>query len=186
MKGGDPITEFRIETNLRGNYEKDKMYYPHDLVVGANGKYFLSVVASKGADLHNPEFWAMIGQGKPGPQGKSTYDLAVDNGFKGDLSAWLQSLKGPKGDTGTIENLVSTKPTAEDLNGLTSGPVYFLQVAMPNQPVASVAQSFLIVLAGKNTNVVTQIWINPTDSSTYIRSKTDTAWGDWRQLTQWN
>ena len=35
-----------------------------------------------------------------GPQGKSAYELAVDNGFKGTEQQWLGSLKGEKGETG--------------------------------------------------------------------------------------
>lgn len=37
------------------------------------------------------------GVGKPGANGKSAYDLAVENGFKGDLQSWLNSLKGSDG-----------------------------------------------------------------------------------------
>lgn len=43
------------------------------------------------------------GSTTPGPQGdpgKSAYQVAVDNGFKGTEQEWLTSLKGPKGDTG--------------------------------------------------------------------------------------
>ena len=32
--------------------------------------------------------------------GKSAYDIAVAHGFKGDEQAWLDSLRGPKGDPG--------------------------------------------------------------------------------------
>lgn len=39
-----------------------------------------------------------------GPQGKSAYELAVDNGFKGTEQQWLSSLKGDKGDTGNNGN----------------------------------------------------------------------------------
>lgn len=35
-----------------------------------------------------------------GPQGKSAYEVAVDNGFKGTEQQWLGSLKGEKGETG--------------------------------------------------------------------------------------
>ncbi len=35
--------------------------------------------------------------------GFSAYDLAVADGFKGTLKEWLASLKGPKGDTGSVE-----------------------------------------------------------------------------------
>lgn len=38
--------------------------------------------------------------GKDGKDGKSAYDLAVQEGFKGDLKAWLASLKGEQGPAG--------------------------------------------------------------------------------------
>lgn len=38
---------------------------------------------------------------KPGKDGKSAYQVAVDNGFEGSESEWLASLKGAKGDKGT-------------------------------------------------------------------------------------
>lgn len=37
---------------------------------------------------------------KPGKDGKSAYQVAVDNGFEGSESEWLASLKGAKGDKG--------------------------------------------------------------------------------------
>ena len=33
-------------------------------------------------------------------EGKSAYDIAVENGFVGTEAEWLESLKGDKGDTG--------------------------------------------------------------------------------------
>lgn len=38
--------------------------------------------------------------GGPGGPGLSAYQLAISDGFVGSLSQWLESLKGPKGDTG--------------------------------------------------------------------------------------
>ena len=38
--------------------------------------------------------------GKPGADGKSAYELAVTQGFKGDLTSWLESLHGPQGKQG--------------------------------------------------------------------------------------
>lgn len=38
--------------------------------------------------------------GKPGANGLSAYELAAKNGFTGNESAWLASLKGDKGDKG--------------------------------------------------------------------------------------
>lgn len=39
--------------------------------------------------------------GGGGANGKSAYQLAVDNGFVGTVTEWLASLKGEKGDSGT-------------------------------------------------------------------------------------
>lgn len=38
--------------------------------------------------------------GKDGQPGKSAYELAVEQGFKGDLTSWLSSLKGKDGQPG--------------------------------------------------------------------------------------
>ena len=38
--------------------------------------------------------------GQPGANGKSAYEIAVENGFVGDEKSWLASLKGQKGDKG--------------------------------------------------------------------------------------
>ena len=38
--------------------------------------------------------------GKDGQPGKSAYELAVEEGFKGDLTTWLSSLKGKDGQNG--------------------------------------------------------------------------------------
>ena len=40
------------------------------------------------------------GNGEPGADGKSAYQIAVANGFVGTETAWLASLKGEKGDKG--------------------------------------------------------------------------------------
>lgn len=41
-----------------------------------------------------------IGGGGIGEDGKSAYEIAVEYGFVGDVEAWLESLRGPKGDPG--------------------------------------------------------------------------------------
>ena len=38
--------------------------------------------------------------GATGATGKSAYDIAVENGFEGTVTEWLESLKGEKGDKG--------------------------------------------------------------------------------------
>ena len=39
-------------------------------------------------------------EGDQGPEGKSAYEVALDDSFIGDESAWLESLKGEKGEVG--------------------------------------------------------------------------------------
>ena len=51
----------------------------------------LDAIDKKIASLHD---------GKDGVDGKSAYEIAVDNGYTGTEQAWLESLKGDKGDTG--------------------------------------------------------------------------------------
>lgn len=51
--------------------------------------------------------------GEPGAEGRSAYEVAVANGFVGDETAWLASLKGPKGDAGTGGGGGSADPTRE-------------------------------------------------------------------------
>lgn len=62
--------------------------------------------------MRNDDFWledkpqaefAAFGdmlRGKPGPEGKSAYQVAVDNGFVGTQQEWLASLKGDTGEVG--------------------------------------------------------------------------------------
>ena len=54
--------------------------------------------------------------GAGGIQGKSAYQIAVDNGFVGTEQEWLDSLigpQGPKGDTGSTGPAGATGPQGE-------------------------------------------------------------------------
>lgn len=65
--------------------------------------------------------------------GYSAYDLAVKYGYKGTEEEWVQSLKGPKGDPGTLENhteidalghrVVNVAEPEEDTDGASKGYV---------------------------------------------------------------
>jgi hypothetical protein len=61
----------------------------------------LSVANGVRADADDGEF-----DGAAGTNGKSAYQVAVDNGYAGTEAEWLASLKGEKGDTG--DNLTIT------------------------------------------------------------------------------
>ena len=61
-------------------------------VVEGDGEY--TILFSDGTS-------ATIKDGAKGEQGKSAYDVAVENGFQGTLEEWLASLKGETGASGT-------------------------------------------------------------------------------------
>ncbi|WP_396427400.1 hypothetical protein [Limosilactobacillus fermentum] len=60
---------------------------------------------------------------KDGKDGKSAYQLAVDNGYPSDLDHWLASLKGGKGDKGdsAITVKVGTTSTGDTTTVTNSG-----------------------------------------------------------------
>ncbi|MFJ7665605.1 hypothetical protein ACIQXI_00770 [Lysinibacillus sp. NPDC097195] len=49
----------------------------------------------------NTSGWKNVGPIR-GPQGKSAYDLAVENGFIGTMEEWIESLKGIQGPQGPV------------------------------------------------------------------------------------
>jgi hypothetical protein len=49
---------------------------------------------------YNPDSSGGSGTGTPGADGKSAYQLALDNGYTGTLEQWLESLKGAPGTPG--------------------------------------------------------------------------------------
>lgn len=67
--------------------------------------------------------------GKDGKDGKSAYDLAVQEGFKGDLKAWLASLKGQTGPAGKDgkngQNGRDGQPGKDGKNGLNGHSIWY-------------------------------------------------------------
>lgn len=65
----------------------------------------------------------------PGQPGKSAYEIALDNGFKGTEVEWLESLRGPqgkpgpKGDKGDQGEVGPVGPKGEPGNDGNQGPV---------------------------------------------------------------
>ena len=55
-----------------------------------------------------------VRDGRRGPQGKSAYEVAVDDGFNGTISQWLASLVGPQGPQGIQGSTGATGPKGED------------------------------------------------------------------------
>jgi len=69
----------------------------------------LMVTLSTGTELDAGEVPTVQGeQGETGPEGKSAYEVAVEEGFPGTEAEWLASLKGADGYSPTIEVESST------------------------------------------------------------------------------
>lgn len=56
--------------------------------------------------------------GSDGADGKSAYEVAVDNGFEGDEQNWLDSLKGKDGDKGDDGTNAEPQFTQEQVDSL--------------------------------------------------------------------
>ena len=67
----------------------------------------IDVVALALAKKYTDDTLAGLGSLK-GKDGKSAYQIALDNGFIGTETAWLESLKGVKGDPGNDYVLTDT------------------------------------------------------------------------------
>lgn len=68
------------------------------------------------------------GTGTPGKDGKSAYEIAIENGFDGTEEEWLDSLKGADGTTpdlqiGTVETLEPGSEATVSITGTSDQPV---------------------------------------------------------------
>jgi hypothetical protein len=68
---------------------------------GAAGKSAYEVAYDNDNTIGTEQQWLDSLQGADGANGDSAYAVAVADGFVGDVTAWLDSLKGAKGDPGT-------------------------------------------------------------------------------------
>jgi hypothetical protein len=84
-----------------------------------------------------------------GPEGKSAYEVAVEEGYTGTEEEWLASLKGPVGETpdisiGTVTTVEPGTPAAASMGGTPEAPVLNLSIpkgavgATPNFTVGTV------------------------------------------------
>ena len=84
-----------------------------------------------------------------GPEGKSAYEVAVEEGYTGTEEQWLASLKGDTGETpditiGTVTTVEPGEPAAASMSGTPEAPVLNLSIpkglvgATPNFTVGTV------------------------------------------------
>ncbi len=121
--------------------------------------------------------------GPEGPQGKSAYEVAVDRGFEGTESEWLESLKGEDGSV-PISIL-----TDQDLNDLGNGDFVMLQqywstslnypqvdeISIPSQAWVE-SRVFEDQDSGNRFGMQT---ITSNRGTRYVRTSQGNDWDDW-------
>ena len=66
-------------------------------------------------------------KGKDGVDGKSVYEIAVANGYKGTQSEWLQSLRGEKGEKATVTELINELEVVLEPSEWNSNNIYTIK-----------------------------------------------------------
>src|SRR5690625_5156776 len=62
-----------------------------------------------------------VSRGGAGADGKSAYEIAVEQGFEGDVNEWLESLKGERGEQGLQGRQGEQGPAGQDGTNGTDG-----------------------------------------------------------------
>lgn len=83
--------------------------------------------------------------GEPGDDGKSAYQIAVDNGFVGTEEEWLASLKGEKGDPGDSGSGFYTDFAPTDLTAIPTTSWTFANRALTHSSSASSGAEFFAI-----------------------------------------
>lgn len=109
--------------------------------------------------------------GPAGPAGDSAYDVAVANGFVGDENAWLASLAGPQGPSGT--GIPAGGTTGQVLAKLSGGDYDFTWTA-PTTPLTDSA-SLRNALSDETGSGLAVFGTSPTLTSPTINVGSDTT-----------
>ena len=131
-----------VQSNGNKTVEQDLMNKQDTLVSGTNIKTINDT--------------SILGAGNLNIEGKSAYQVAVDNGFVGTQRQWLDSLKGPQGNTG---NVTVTDGVAQItiVNNLTDGGAGdALSAEMGKELGQDVeAMKYVLEMDGSDLNIVT-------------------------------
>lgn len=90
-----------------------------------------------------------------------------------------------------IDKTVTVATTGTDLNDYTSTGFYYFSGSYTPTNIPAGSNGWLLVLSsndGSSGAVIKQLWfrygtINSNDHNTFVRTKSDQAWGDWKQFT---
>ena len=113
-------------------------------------------------------------KGDKGDSGKSAYDLAVEAGFEGDVSAWLLSLVGEKGELGAEVSSVFKTAT----NGLVDTYTIIFSNGLISTFTVTNANSILKIEKTATSDLVDIYTITMSDGTTYPFTVTNGAKGD--------
>ncbi|MGR8829693.1 glycoside hydrolase family 66 protein [Leuconostoc citreum] len=121
--------------------------------------------------------------GKDGADGKSAYQLAVQSGFQGSLSDWLNSLKGKPGEAGGEDSSVKQISAGQYKNiGDVPNGTYYLAMGgndLPSDmPVNSVGYGILVSQIASEYNGRQEY--TDLDNKTTTRIKASGVWQPWR------
>lgn len=109
-----------IQNKMNKAIERDSRGVPHVVDESIDGTKAIPIVMVTKDENGTFKY---VEEGAGGKDGKSAYEIAVDNGFEGDQTEWIESLKGNPGDKGEpfkYENF--TEEQLEDLIGPKGNP----------------------------------------------------------------
>ena len=78
-------------------YSRSKKYTNQAVAIGGNPEETKELIAEEVSKVVTTIQGPKGEPGEAGPNGKSAYELAKDNGFVGTETEWLESLKGENG-----------------------------------------------------------------------------------------
>lgn len=115
----DAVNGKGLSTNDYTTTEKTKLA---GIAAGAQVNVINGIQTHDGTPLTPQNGIVTMPEQTDGQQGKSAYQVAVENGFTGTEAEWLASLKGPKGDQGdTLLVDGNFNPVTDIVNDTTTG-----------------------------------------------------------------
>ncbi|GFM27162.1 hypothetical protein [Novosphingobium sp. PY1] len=96
--------------------------------------------------------------------GKSAYEIAVDNGFVGTEQEWLDSLKGTDGTVSEVQlqSVVELTQFAGQAAG--SSGIYLIVPVAPGDPGVTLTQQAQVIVPFDSVNAGIGMWVNTTTS----------------------
>ena len=112
----DPSKSLPFDVMIFNAYSRDGDEAP-DPIASASWEWLKDRAPEVGGFTHNDSdrtLGVAGGGGTPGEDGASAYEVAVQNGFVGNESAWLESLIGPEGQPGAVGGVGPRGPAGLD------------------------------------------------------------------------